>query len=121
MEAMININIGPNMQIEIEANDDFNELLDMIGLFGPLSNLVKSLLLYYLFAGVVLFVGLSLPHTMGLLAMSVVRNLIWPGVKTGLASLHQVLEYVTDPLIEPLVDGLLVIGKFLNRNRCTAT
>lgn len=113
LQAMININIGPDLQIDIEANDDFNALLDMVGLGGPFLNLFKSLLMYFVISSAIIVITVSLPRTMGLLTISVFKNMIMPLFEIVFGSVSRSLQYITDPIIEPLVDGLLIFGKLV--------
>ena len=108
-QAFLNINIGPDLRVEIEAQGEWTSLLELIGLVGPFRNLINSLVLFFGIMLLALAVGIAIPRTLGHLTLHLVQWLIFPFLKT----LSNFLQLITDPIVDPTVDIILFAWQML--------
>ena len=110
-QAFLNINIGPDLRVEIEAQGEWNSVMELIGLAGPLKNLFNSMLLYF---GIIIFgltVGIAVPRSLGHFTIVIMNKFILPIAHYSFGQISYILQTLTDPIIEPIVDFILFLCK----------
>jgi hypothetical protein len=112
-QAFLNINIGPDLRVGIEAHGEWNSVMELVGLAGPIKNLFNSLLLYY---GIIIFgltIGIALPRTLGHITLVIMQKLVFPLAFSFFSQVSHLMQIVSDPVIDPIADFLLFIWKII--------
>ncbi|KAI8901471.1 hypothetical protein BC833DRAFT_577813 [Globomyces pollinis-pini] len=116
------INIGVNVGIndgeivaQIELND-VNALMDLVGINGPVWKLFQHALLIHLLVFVLLGTGIWMPYIVGTLTSHVLQSMVIPAIEHGFEYAIWVLQTVSDPVVEPIADAILVFTHSVGLN-----
>ena len=118
VRPQVNINVGIGdgeivAQIELI---DLQGFLDLVGVNGPILMLFQNIALVHLLVFVVLGVGVWIPYMLGSVTNYFVTNVVYNAVDVTIKRSLDLIQKVTDPVIEPVVDLLLVALKMSPNN-----
>jgi hypothetical protein len=106
----VNINVGigdGEIVAQIEVND-IQGFLDLVGVNGPITKLFQNVALVHLMVFVVLGVGVWIPFMLGSVTNYFVNNVVIKSAEYVFNHGFQMVQKATDPIIEPMVDFLLI-------------
>jgi E3 ubiquitin-protein ligase MARCH6 len=106
----VNINVGigdGEIVAQIEVND-IQGFLDLVGVNGPISKLFQNVALVHLLVFVVLGVGVWIPFMLGSVTNYFVNQVVVKSAEYVFNHGFLMVQKATDPIIEPIVDFLLI-------------
>jgi E3 ubiquitin-protein ligase DOA10 len=109
--ARVNINVDIDDDGEIVAQievNDFQGFMDLVGLNGPITKLLQNVALVHLLVFVVLGVGVWVPFMLGSVTNYFVLTILMPALEFMFTKSIGTIQKITDPVVEPVVDFLLV-------------
>ncbi|KAJ1566975.1 hypothetical protein HK405_007696, partial [Cladochytrium tenue] len=95
---------------EVQAQGDINAFLELVGVQGPIDGLLHNAALAVLVIVVVIGAGVWAPYITGRLLVRLVTDLYVPAVGSFVGLLTSWLQRFTDPILDPIVDGLLLVA-----------
>ena len=113
-----NLNIGINLQVddgvvaaEINANGDLNAIMEVIGVTGTITKLVRTVLLVHVMAAMILALTVLIPNLTGRAVLYLFKDVYAPLIEYVISSTTLLLQSVTDPILEPMVDASIFLVK----------
>ncbi|KAI8915088.1 hypothetical protein BC831DRAFT_168458 [Entophlyctis helioformis] len=86
----------------------------MVGIQGPVSFLIYNLFLVHILVFAAIAVSVWLPFITGKLGLWIVQDVYAPVMESGVHHVTRLLQAVTDPILDPIVDGLIVLSTWLS-------
>jgi hypothetical protein len=93
-----------------QAQNDINAFLELVGIQGPLDILAQNTVMVILVITLFIGAGVWLPYVTGKGLLWLVRDLYTPVVTSLTSHTVQVLQAVSDPILDPVVDGLIALA-----------
>ncbi|KAI8909938.1 hypothetical protein DFJ77DRAFT_471383 [Powellomyces hirtus] len=94
---------------DVIGNNDVNAFLELVGVQGPLENLMQNVVMVVLIIAVALFVGVWTPYWIGRGVTYFVKDVYAPILERVLNT----LQGLTDPLLDPIIDVAILSAKYL--------
>ncbi|KAL5033528.1 hypothetical protein BDV3_000502 [Batrachochytrium dendrobatidis] len=114
-EGALNVNVGiDNGNIVAEVNGDINAFLEIIGARGSFLNLVYNVVAVHALVFVCIAVGIWIPFLTGKVMFLIFRDVYGPMVERLISLVTSMLQVVTDPILDPIVDSLFILGSWLS-------
>ncbi|KAJ3063552.1 hypothetical protein HK102_008437, partial [Quaeritorhiza haematococci] len=114
----LNLNINVNVALqngalaaEINAQGDVNAFFELVGIQGPLENLAQNVIMVVLVVLVAVGVGVWIPYMTGRIVVWFAGDVVKPIVEWLVRIALGWLQGITDPVLDPLVEAVVVLGK----------
>ncbi|KAI8837036.1 hypothetical protein BC829DRAFT_493270 [Chytridium lagenaria] len=110
LNVNVAVEVGPNgIAAEVQAQGDINAFLELVGMQGPLENLGQNMITVVLVIVAAIRCRCWLPFITGKIIVWMVTDIYAPVVDTAIAVTTGWLQAFTDPLLDPIVDGVVVL------------
>ncbi|KAI8906391.1 hypothetical protein EDD86DRAFT_210609 [Gorgonomyces haynaldii] len=97
------------MEQDFNVNGDVNQFLDMIGVQGPIYIFLRNVFYMHIIMGAAIAIVVVIPSLLGKAVYYFFKDYYLPLIEMGLSKGTSVIEKFTDPVIEPVIDGLLSV------------
>ncbi|KAI9350643.1 hypothetical protein BDR26DRAFT_891147 [Obelidium mucronatum] len=109
----VNLELGPDgIAAEVQAQGDMNAFMELVGIQGPIDMLLQNFALALFIVFAALGAGGWVPYMVGRLMLWLFFDVYYGVVKDGIDFGVKLLETLTDPVLDPIVDGLVVLVKW---------
>ncbi|KAJ3114079.1 hypothetical protein HDU96_002574 [Phlyctochytrium bullatum] len=110
LNVNVAVEVGPNgIAAEVQAQGDINAFLELVGMQGPIENLGQNMITVVLVIVAAIGAGVWLPFITGKALVWIVTDVYTPIVDSTVAVGTKYLQAFTDPLLDPLADGVIVV------------
>ncbi|KAI9356559.1 hypothetical protein DFJ73DRAFT_823156 [Zopfochytrium polystomum] len=110
----VQLEVGPDgVAAEVQAQGDVNAFLELVGIQGPIDGLLHNAALAVLVIVVVIGAGVWAPYITGRFIMWLFSDVYLPAFDAVMSQGTALLQRFTDPILDPIVDGLMVIAREL--------
>ncbi|KAJ3215547.1 hypothetical protein HDU67_000268 [Dinochytrium kinnereticum] len=110
LNVNVAVEVGPNgIAAEVQAQGDINAFLELVGMQGPLENLGQNMITVVFVIVVAIGAGVWLPFITGKAIVWLITDVYAPVVDTALSYGTSWLHTFTDPLLDPIVDGVVIL------------
>ncbi|KAJ3031027.1 UNVERIFIED_CONTAM: hypothetical protein HDU68_006865 [Siphonaria sp. JEL0065] len=109
----VNLELGPDgLAAEVQAQGDLNAFMELVGIQGPIDIFIQNFALALFIVFATLGAGGWVPYMCGRLMLWLFFDVYYGVVNDGLKFGVGILERLTDPVLDPIVDGLVVFVKW---------
>ncbi|KAJ3008978.1 UNVERIFIED_CONTAM: hypothetical protein HDU68_002880, partial [Siphonaria sp. JEL0065] len=109
----VNLELGPDgLAAEVQAQGDLNAFMELVGIQGPIDIFIQNFALALFIVFATLGAGGWVPYMCGRLTLWLFFDVYYGVVNDGLKLGVGLLERLTDPVLDPIVDGLVVLVKW---------
>ena len=114
----INFNINlefndGNIVAEVNANGDVNAFLELVGVRGSLKNFAANLFVIHFVVLIMLYIGVWFPRFIGKFVVWIWQDYYTPALEWAIQIVSKLMYRITDPLLDPLVDGFFAISEMI--------
>ncbi|KAJ3344998.1 hypothetical protein HDU83_004548 [Entophlyctis luteolus] len=106
----VNVEFGPDgLAAEVQAQGDMNAFLELVGIRGPLDLLVQNFAIAVAIVFAAIGTGHWAPSLIGRTVWWLFLDVYYPLVEVAVGKGTHFLQGLTDPVLDPVVDGILVL------------
>ncbi|KAJ3098980.1 hypothetical protein HDU97_003545 [Phlyctochytrium planicorne] len=110
LNVNVAVEVGPNgIAAEVQAQGDINAFLELVGMQGPLENLGQNMITVVLVIVAAIGAGVWLPFITGKVIVWLLADVYAPLMDTAISVGSQWLQVFTDPFLDPIADGVLIL------------
>ncbi|KAJ3316508.1 hypothetical protein HDU76_001746, partial [Blyttiomyces sp. JEL0837] len=110
----VQLAVGPEgVAAEVQAQGDINAFLEIVGIQGPLDALAQNMVMAILIIVVAIGAGVWMPYITGKAVLWLISDVYLPAVDGVLSGATDLLQTFTDPILDPIVDGVIVLARSL--------
>lgn len=119
LNMVVNVGIEDGEIVaQVEVND-VHAFLDLVGVQGPITKLVQSISLAHLIIMLILGIGVWIPYLIGNFSVFMLFDIVVPSVLVSLRKLIKSIQRLSDPFVDPIVDGILAFVNISNIQNAT--
>ncbi|KAJ3053322.1 hypothetical protein HK097_004529, partial [Rhizophlyctis rosea] len=108
IEVNLGVDVNGQNVVEIQGAADVNAFLNLIGVQGPIEHLFQNVMMVILVIILAIGLGAWVPICTGRLVKYLAADVYGPVLLSGAKAGTEVLQKWTDPVVEPVVDFMLL-------------